>query len=538
MKSVTFILLILLATTAVAQQTIFSVMQGPARLGDVEFEKGEYKKAIEYYQVAIGKDRDNTKLLSRMAQCYYQLKDFKKSIETFEVILKKGKSLTQTEIFDYAEAQTAMGNYAVALSHYKQFLEHDRDNEFVSKKVWALSNIAFIHEDSAHFRVKMLEVVNTKASEMGPVLFSNGLVFTSNRKGTRPVDMATHEDAGMFYELYLTTWKIDSLSKNKVLTKPSRFAKSLDLPYNAGPVAFFSNETQMVFVASSPKSNDEGARPLGLYFAKLEDSKWKITSAWQHNGELYSISDITINEEGTQLYFSSNMKGGSGGKDIYSSMLQNGTWSRPVNLGETINTRGDEVFPYLHRNGTLYFSSDGLPGIGGLDIFQSIIKQNGYSEPENIGYPINSRGDDFGLTFDSLATHGFFASNRLNGGLDDDIYEFEMDLQTYPFQLSGVLKFKEHMSSDSIDIHPWANVKMTLVDTWQNIALTESVSGEDGSFKIRVPYFSRYHIVVTDEKGNEHKASLELEKFRTESIQYEIVVVKELIAELKEQKNK
>jgi hypothetical protein len=186
----------------------------------------------------------------------------------------------------------------------------------------------------------------------------------------------------------------------------------------------------------------------------------------------------------------------------------------------------------------LYFSSDGLPGIGGLDIFQSAIKPNGYSEPENVGYPINSHGDDFALTFDSLATHGYFTSNRVNGGLDDDIYEFEMDLQTYPFQLTGVLKYKEHTWSDTTEIQSWPNMKLTLVDTWQNTEVQETTSGPDGVFTLTIPYFSRYHIAVTDENGHPHKASLELEKYRTETFMYEIVVVKELFANLNDPGNR
>lgn len=538
MKGTLAIFLLMTSATLFAQQTVFSVMKGPAKLGDKEFEQGEYESAVGFYEISVAKDPGNVEVLSKLARCYYSLKDHSKCIETYDAIVRRGGTLAWDDMYRYAEAQSSMGNYPVAIAYYKKCLEKDRNNELVSKKIWALSNISFLREDSAHYVVKPLSRVNTLASEMGPALVSNGMVFTSNRKGTRPVDMATHEASGQFYELYIVEWEVDSISGEKTLSRPSRFAKSLGLSYNAGPVALYSQRKRMVFVASAQKTGEDGARTLGLYFAEFQESKWKLTSAWTHNNEGHSITDVTINEEGTRVYFSSNIKGGSGGKDIYTSVLADGRWSRPANVGEIINTKGDEVFPYLHRNGTLYFSSDGLPGIGGLDIFQSTIKPNGFSEPENAGYPINSHADDFGLTFDSLATHGYFSSNRVNGGLDDDIYEFQMDLQTYPFQMTGTLKFKEHTWSDTLDIHQWPNVKLTLVDTWQSTELQQTASGPDGTFSLTIPYFSRFHILVTDEKGHQHKASLELEKFRTEAFRYEIVVVKDLFAELNERGKK
>lgn len=526
MRSALFISLLLLSTSLFAQQTIFSVMQGPSKLGDQAYEKGDYKTAINYYKSSLESDPNNAQILSRVALSYFQLKEYQKSIETYNIIAKK-KSLTWNETYNYAEAQSSLGNYSVAIAYYKKCLESDPDNEFISKKIWALSNIHFLREDSSHYRVKPMTALNTRASEMGPVVYKNGIVFTSNRKGSRPLDMASTEAAGPYYELYSVELNADS--------RASRFAKSLGTSFNAGPVSFYNHFRKAVFVASSQKAGENGARSLGLYFAEFKDSKWKLTSSWSFNSAEYSITDVTINEEGNRMYFSSNMKGGAGGKDIYTSVLKaDNSWSKPANLGEAINTKGNEAFPYLHRNGALYFSSDGLPGIGGLDIFQSTLRANGFSEPENIGYPINSQSDDFGLTFDSLATHGYFSSNRMNGGLDDDLYEFEMDLQTYPFQMTGILKYKEHAWSDTTDIHPWSNTEISLIDTWENIAVQKTTTGSDGSFAITIPYFSRYHVLVTDEKGHEHKASLELEKYRTESFRHEIVVVKDLFAELKD----
>jgi tetratricopeptide (TPR) repeat protein len=542
MSCVRYILLLLIVlpwSSAYGQQTVFSIMKGPEELGDRNVDGGEYAEAITNYIRILDRDPKNIRVLTKVAQCQYNIKDYKRCVATYDKVLDLGGQLSPNEMFHYAEAQSSLRNYLVAIAWYKKCLERNPGDELVSKKVWALSNISFLMEDSSHYVVRPVTDINSKASELGATVFANGVVYTSNLKGSRPVDLASDLPNGPFYELVFAAWETDSATNARSLSKkPSKFGRSMGLSYNTGPVAFYDHKSKMVFVGTAAKPGADGHRTLGLYFATMEDNSWKVAGPYEHNSDIYSITDVTINEDGTKMYFSSAMKGGTGGKDIYTSSLNNGRWSEPVNLGAEINTKGDEVFPYLHRNGTLYFSSDGLAGMGGLDVFQSIIKPAGFSEPENVGYPINSNGDDFGLTFDSLATRGFFTSNRVNGGLDDDIYEFEMDLQTYPFQMSGVLRYKDHTWSDTLDIHQWPNVSLDLIDTWQDLKVQETVSGPDGSFTLIIPYFSRYHILITDEKGNRHKASLDLEKYRTETNKHEIVVVKDLFTEINEPREK
>jgi hypothetical protein len=175
----------------------------------------------------------------------------------------------------------------------------------------------------------------------------------------------------------------------------------------------------------------------------------------------------------------------------------------------------------------LFFSSDGHPGLGGLDIFKVPITPAGFGEPQNLGYPMNSSDDDFGLSFD-LATHGYFSSNRKNGAFDDDIYEFDMDLQTYPFVITGIIKFKEHNWSAQSEIRAWSNVGFKLVDSQTNTSVFDGTTGTEGQFSLTIPYFSRYYIQILDEEGKAHKASLELQKYKMETHVHEIVVVKDI----------
>jgi hypothetical protein len=222
------------------------------------------------------------------------------------------------------------------------------------------------------------------------------------------------------------------------------------------------------------------------------------------------------------------MPGGFGGKDIYRSVNINGSWSKPENLGEAINTAYDETAPFLHLKKVLYFASSGHAGLGGTDIFKVMITNSSAGEVENMGYPINSTSDEFGINIDSLSTHGYFSSNRKNGGYDDDLYEFDMDLQTYPLELMGTLRFKEFAWNDSSELKPLGNARYYLIDNLREVIVHEGTSDEKGNFKWTIPYFSKYRVRVIGPDNDEHVVSLEIPKHRKDQSNHEIVVVKDL----------
>jgi hypothetical protein len=513
------------------QSTIFSVLQDPLKLADKSYGEENYLEAIELYENSLKKNPNNQSILLKLGQSYYHMKEYENSILRYNSYMKGGEVLPLQDMFYYAEAQSVLSNYPIALNYYKQCLNGDPDNDLIAKKIWQLSNIHYLYEDSASYAIRPVEV-NTKFGELSPVPFQNGIVFTSNRKRLSLVDKVDGKSNTPFYKLYMALWKQDtSTQSGYVIGKIARFAEMISSKYNTGPVAFYEFGNKMVFVASADEEGAGGDRTLGIYFATQEGQKWKYVSAYPFNSDTYSISDVTISEDGTKMYFSSNMKGGIGGKDIYSSQWVEGKWTAPSNIGELVNTSQDEVFPYLHSDGSLYFSSNGHPGIGELDIFKVERIPNGYSEPQNVGYPLNSRYDDFGLSFDSLSTHGYFSSNRRNGGYDDDIYEFEMNLQTYPFTINGIVKYKEQQLDDQSPIQLWSNVKIILVDSWldePDNRVYEGTTDKEANFSITIPYFSKYFILIIDEKGNEHKASLEIPKNKVENNVYEIVVVRDI----------
>jgi tetratricopeptide (TPR) repeat protein len=531
-----FVISVCLPDIGRAQSSVFSIFKDPLTLANENYSQGNYASAIELYRGVLEKRPEDISTQLKLAQAYYQVKDYTNSVAFYNSYLGHERDeLSFADMFRYAEAKVVLQDHVTALTYYKKCLQRDPKNDMIAKKIWGINNLNYLFEDSSRYAVQELSI-NSPYGELAPVPVRDGLVFTSNRKVSQAVERVNARLNDPFYQLYKTSWKAASTTGMLIMTEPKRFAGSISSPYNTGPLAFYNKGNNMVFVSSSADVNGNGGYTLGLYFAVLEANKWKIVSSYQHNSSAHSINDVSINEDGTVLYFSSDMKGGLGGNDIYSSQLKDGRWSTPQNLGEDINTSQNEIFPYLHLDGSLYFSSDGLPGLGQLDLFKSEIESAGYSEPQNLGYPINSSYDDFGLAFDSLATHGYFTSNRKRGGYDDDIYELDMDLQQYPITITGVMKFKEHTWSEQSAIQPWPNVKFYLIDSRHGNSVFEGVTGAGGRFSITIPYFSKYFLQIVDPSGNEHKASLEIAKYRSEISNHEIVVVKDIFNQ-KDMKN-
>jgi len=520
-----------------SQATVFALLKKPRTLANENFKIGAYADAIKLYRRLLNKNPGDASLQLRLAQSYYHVKDYPKSISLYDSYLKHNNAaFPLSDMFFYAEAQAAVSNNGAALEYYEQYLERDPDNELVAKKIWRINNIKYLYEDSSRYAIKPLEI-NTSFGDLNAVPLNDGIVFTSNRRTIKAVERVDRKLNEPFYQLYSAEWKKDLTVRNGyVIGEPGVFAGTLHSSFNTGPVAFFNKGTQMAFVASSQEPDKNGERKLGVYFASLVDSRWQPGLAFSYNSDDYSISDVTINESGTSIFFSSDMKGGIGGKDIYTSQLKDGRWSKPTNLGETVNTAHDEIFPYLDREGSLYFSSDGHPGLGQLDIFKVEVRPGGFGEPQNVGYPLNSSYDDFGLSLDSLGTHGYLSSNRKNGGYDDDLFEFDMDLQKYPLTISGIVKYKEHTWSDQSAIHAWPKVKIALIDSWNGRSAFETAADANGNFSVTIPYFSKYFLQIIDESGNEHKVSFEIMKYRTEVSNREIVVVKDIFTQKEEQK--
>ena len=217
------------------------------------------------------------------------------------------------------------------------------------------------------------------------------------------------------------------------LGKPENFKGKVNTMLHEGTVTFTEDQQTMYFTRNAyidgklQFDSEEILKTvkLQIYEAKADGEKWGSVKSLPFNNESYSVGHPSLSQDGQALYFISDMPGGYGGTDVYVSYKNGDSWGQPENLGPEINTEGNEMFPFMSADGTLYFSSDALPGLGGLDIFSSKLMGDGtWSAPENLRYPINTNSDDFSFIIDPKNEKGYFSSNRTGGKGNDDIYSY------------------------------------------------------------------------------------------------------------------
>ena len=516
-------LVALLTISARAQETVFTMVRPDAAKADAFYAANDYRQAVKLYEAITARSATERYVLP-IARCYYYLHQPKDAAHWYDKFLATNKNLPANDVFLFAETLSTLKQYDRAIQFYTQY-QGLNDDQVTMKKIWRLKNKEYLYEDSVHYTVRRL-ATNSSASDFAPAALGNGLVFLSNREHAALVYQA---DIGNkpFFRLYTAQQHVDTLNTAIITTydQPVLFGKSLGVRFQHGPVSFYDSLRCMAYVASgSPSSRERNKRTLQLFFAEREGTEWQTKGAFVYNNTDYSIHAVTVSEDGKMLYFASDMPGGFGGKDLYVSTLVNGQWSKPVNLGETVNTVGDESYPTLFGT-TLYFASNGHAGLGGLDVFSTRREAKGFSEPQNMGYPVNTNFDDFGLSLNADGSKGYFSSNRKED--NDDIYEVTIDLQSYPLTIAGLLKYKEESWRDADELKVLPNAQLFLIDNLKGTVVQSVISDAKGGFTLTIPYFSQYRIKVLGEHdGEETFVSLDLSRTRTGGNTYEMVVVK------------
>jgi outer membrane protein OmpA-like peptidoglycan-associated protein len=291
------------------------------------------------------------------------------------------------------------------------------------------SLISSLKAQQATYTVKKAPFSSDSYDEYSPVFYKGGIVFSSNRGSGSFVDYTS--SAGK------ATFNINFIDTTKKVTpgKTILFSKSLNTPYNEGPVTFSRNGDTIYFcrnlkVEGKLAELSNPANTLGIFSAVKGIKDWGNIREFRFNNEYYNITTPYLTSDGLKLFFASDRPGGYGGSDIYYCILNNGYWQDPVNLGPMINTKGNESYPYINGEGEFFFSSDGHSGLGGKDIFVTKQTGSGWLKPIRLDEPINSKFDDFGIVTDALMNEGYFSSNREK---TIDIYHFKTNFFSYLF---------------------------------------------------------------------------------------------------------
>ena len=399
---------------------------------------GEYYEASNHFKQAYSRTKATERekrgqRAAKMAYCYDRMGQTQKAIAAYRNVIRYKQDSLETHLA-FARLLLKNGNYREAEREYQGVLDslNSAQNINLSKDpsdiitlarngITAARTAPTIKEQGSRYTVKKMDIFNSRRSDFSPMLYGDAfdqLYFTSTRNEAVGDELSgiTGTKAGdIFYS--------EKDDKGK-WGKPETIETGLNTEFDEGACCFSTDQREMYLTQCV--TDPSYPRYATIAVAQRSDAAWgKATKMEITKDTLSSYAHPAISPDGQWLYFVSDMPGGKGGLDIWRIRLTSAGLGGVENVGAPINTPGDEMFPTFRPNGDLYFSSDGHPGMGGLDVFIATVGSNGRYQLEHPGYPLNSHGDDFGLTFEGVKNRGFFSSNRDNGRGFDHIYSFE-----------------------------------------------------------------------------------------------------------------
>jgi len=395
--------------------------------------KGDYYKALMYYKKAVKRDRDNNEIKVRLANCYFHMNNYVEAQKYYDKVKKE--DLFVTDIINNARLLQAMEKYDMAIAMFSKAISQGATNPLVKiyeeSCKWSMEN-----DDDDYIYDVQLSNIKTDGISFGISYFKDGVVFSkaltndeikeksNSKKKIKTIE--TDERGNRFTDLYYAD------QKNGITSDVKLFAPELVFPFHEGACSFtpdfktiYFSKTEIVRVdKKKAKNKEEKYRAvIKIYTAVFEKGKWAKITQLPFCKDEFSYAHPSINENGDMLFFSSNMEGGFGGNDLYVSKKVGGKWGAPENLGSEINTPGNEIFPFINKDGTLYFSSDGHVGYGGYDIYSASYENDHWTNVENMKKTVNTAKDDFAFVINPQdSTECFLSSNRDGDGDQDNIY--------------------------------------------------------------------------------------------------------------------
>lgn len=413
-----------MAFLAVALMLHSCAADNAMRKGEKFLAIGEYHDAAEQFKKAYTKTPTKERQLRgqralKMAHCYRHISSTQKAISAYRNALRYNVA-TLDDRLDYARLLLKNGEYKRALTEFELLNDSMPNNVLVRNGLLSAKMAPKWKEQGSDYTVKKMTEFNSRRADYCPVLAGDQwdrLYFSSTRN-----DALGDELSGITGAKPGDIFFSDKDDKGK-WSKPQTIESGLNTEYDEGACCLSPDGSTMYLTQCL--SDASYPRFAQIVTAQRSDASWgKTTPLLITNDTLSSYAHPAVSPDGEWLYFVSDMPGGKGGLDIWRMRL---TANGPVgveNLGEPINTPGDEMFPTFRPNGDFYFSSDGHPGFGGLDIFIATVGEDGKYHLSHPGYPLNSQGDDFGMTFQGQLNQGFFSSNRGDGRGWDHIYSF------------------------------------------------------------------------------------------------------------------
>lgn len=485
MKKAVYIIVCLLLTAVAAGCRTPKLSEA-----DAQFQRGEYYDASVTYKKVYNKLRKKEERPQRgevafkMGRCYRLLNMSARASAAFQNALRYEYPDSTTH-FMLAQALHADGKYAAALRSYDKYLEFCPDDSLAINCAEGCRTAQEIRARGSRYVVKQAKLFNSRRADFCPMYLGadcDQIYYTSTTEkatGDKKSEITGMKNADVFFS---------KKNEKGEWERPEPVEGELNTEFDEGIVAFSSDAQTMYLTKARRELN--APTSVEIYTSTRSDAKWSAPVKFEITADtLSTFGHPAVSPDGEYLYFVSDMPGGYGGKDIWRISLKERQGSL-VNLGPDINTEGNDDFPYVRSDGSLYFSSDGHPGMGGLDIFRATAVGDPADlrwEVENMGFPINSAGDDFGITF-GKGEDGFFSSNRGDARGYDHIYSFEYD--PVRITIEGLVMDK--------DEEPVKNAIIRIVGN--DGSNQKEVARDDGSFSFALQRGVKY-VMLAGAKG-------------------------------------
>lgn len=462
------------------------------KLADKFFSNYGYIKAAELYKEALAKGEDTEHVLTRLGDCYYNNSNSERAAYWYAKAIEKHE-IDSEHLYKYIQSLKSIGNYSEADIWTKKFVEIQNNDSRI--KNYDSDNLSKYNELNAVNKNLSISIenlpINSKYSDFGSFIYNDKLYFASSR------GLDETKKYGWNKEPFLDLFQVSIKEKDFDLefgTANLIKASQVNSDYHEATVAISNNGKTMYFtrdnVTRKNKLNfdKQGTTHLKIYKATRIEDRWENIKELSINDDVYSTGHPALSADNKKLFFVSDREGGFGQTDIYEvDILDNNEFSEPKNLGSKVNTEGREMFPFVSRDSTLYFSSDGHLNLGLLDIFKSNIIKDSISEPKNLGAPYNSGYDDFAYFVDptNVNQRSYLSSNRPEGLGNDDIYT------VYSKACSQIIK---GFTRDSKDNSILSNTTVKLIDETGKI-IEEIITPEDGTYEFTLECNKKYTIV-------------------------------------------
>jgi len=470
--SLALILPFLFAEQAQAQNALLAS-------GDRAYEDWSYTQAIEAYEQAFRKDASSIPHARRLADCYWTLRDHTNA-ERWYAIVATSSQVEPQDIYRYAELLRVSGQFADSDLWMKRYAKLAPTDSRVRLKDNATERLGdLLGEDGVTHKV-FRSNANSDHSDICPFIHGDTIIFASSR----PEHFASRQLHSWNDQPFLSLYT-GILAKDGSITGVKPMSEVTNTKYHESNAVISNDGSELYFTRNNYSDgrkvlSEEGVNNLQIFMRRRTQDGWSKEIAFPYNSSAYSVGHPALSYDHSRIYFTSDKPGGLGGKDIYvCHRNEQGAWNEPQNLGPPVNTEGDEMFPYVYQN-TLYFSSDGHLGLGGLDLFRCTIRGNGHGAVQNLNAPVNSISDDLGICLDASGERGFFTSDRDGALGDENIYGFLMNSKP-----EDERKWSGRVL-DIADAQPVAFLPVRLLDMERN-ELARSVTGLHGDFEFAAP---------------------------------------------------